>query len=294
MSNSEPFVLNIFVVDGDPDGLRLAELSNWNGKAVMFPRALYPNVRNRPEFEQTGVYLLLGPRSDGDGEALYIGEGDPVRPRFEEHYAKKDFWNRAVFFVAGRGQLNKAHVQYLEAQLVSRARAAKRLRLENGNTPLEPTLSESDRAVMDVFLSKMFGMLPVLAIQAFEQSVLPLTARDAQPLLICEGKGVKATGYDTPQGFIVKAGSTAAKIAAPSLKEHYPSICKLRADLIQSNVLTNAGDNNLTFVQDYTFSSPSTASDVVLACSSNGRTAWKDASGRTLKEIQESQTQIES
>jgi hypothetical protein len=37
-----------------------------------------------------------------------------------------------VFFVAGPGQLNKADVEYLEAQLVSRASAAKRMPLDNG------------------------------------------------------------------------------------------------------------------------------------------------------------------
>jgi hypothetical protein len=59
MSNQTPFSLRIFVADGDPDGLRLVERSNWIGKAVMFPRALFPQVRNRSEFQQTGVYLLL-------------------------------------------------------------------------------------------------------------------------------------------------------------------------------------------------------------------------------------------
>ena len=66
-----PFSLRIFVADGDPDGLRLVERSNWIGKALMFPRALYTKVRGRDEFKQTGVYLLLGPRTDGEGEMLY-------------------------------------------------------------------------------------------------------------------------------------------------------------------------------------------------------------------------------
>jgi hypothetical protein len=92
-----PFTLHIFVADGDPDGLRLVERSNWIGKAIMFPRALYHQVRSRCEFQQIGVYLLLGPRENGDGDKVYIGEGDPVRPRLEDHYAKKDFWTRAVF-----------------------------------------------------------------------------------------------------------------------------------------------------------------------------------------------------
>ncbi|HEX8523400.1 MAG TPA: GIY-YIG nuclease family protein [Tepidisphaeraceae bacterium] len=287
MINAVPFSLRIFVADGDPDGLRLVERSNWIGKAVMFPRALYTTVRNRSEFLQTGVYLLLGPRAQGDGESLYIGEGDPVRPRLENHYATGDFWNRAVFFVAGQGQLNKAHVQYLEAQLVTRAKAAKRMPLENGNIPAEPTLSEADRADMDVFLNNILGMLPVLGIHAFEQGNASISVASAT-LLTCQGRGVIATGYDTPQGFLVRSGSSAAASETPSLLEYAPSIVELRKDLLANGVLAISGEH-MVFTQDYTFSSPSYASSVVLGRNTNGRDSWKDATGRTLKEIQEFQ-----
>lgn len=289
MSTQHPFSLRIFVADGDPDGLRLVERSNWIGKGVMFPRALYPQVRNRPEFQQTGVYLLMGPSNDGDGEMIYIGEGDPVRPRLENHYANKDFWTQAVFFVAGAGQLNKAHVQYLEAQLVSRAKAAKRTPLDNGNSPTEPTLSEPDRADMDVFLHNMLGMLPVLAIHAFEQSSGTASPGVFAPL-ICQGKGAVARGNETPQGFVVFSGSFAARDEAPSLINHFPNVCRMRAELQKSGVLTSDGDR-LRFTQDHTFSSPSLASSVILAHSSNGRIDWKDATGKTLKELQIAQAE---
>lgn len=287
MSNQAPFTLRIFVANGDPDGLRLVERSNWIGKAVMFPRALFPEVRKREEFNQTGVYLLVGPRTDGDGDMLYIGEGDPVRPRLEAHYANKDFWTQAVFFVAGPGQLNKAHVQYLEAQLVSRAAAAKRMPLENGNRPQEPTLSEADRADMDVFLGNILGMLPVLGVHAFEQSQT-VPAKEETPFLTCQGRDITATGHDTPQGFIVKTGSFAAKEEVPSLNAHYPHVCAARADLLKNGVLVPEGDR-LRFTQDYTFNSPFLAASVVMGRSANGRVEWKDQKGRTLKEIQEAQ-----
>ncbi|MFA5167316.1 MAG: GIY-YIG nuclease family protein [Candidatus Omnitrophota bacterium] len=287
MNNQTPFEIRIFVVDGDPDGLRLVERTNWSGKALMFPRALYPQVRNRVEFKQPGVYLLLGPRTDGDGEMLYIGEGDPVRDRFEMHHANKDFWTRAVFFVAGPGQLNKAHVQFLEAQLVSIANAAKRMSLDNGNKPSEPTLSEADRAYMEGFLDNILGILPVLGIHAFEKSPL-IATRGEIPVLTCHGRGVTATGHDTPQGFVVQAGSFAAADPVESLQKHFPSTCELRADLLKNGVLI-LENNTLRFTQDYTFSSPSLASSVVLGRSSNGRTDWKDSAGRTLKEIQQAQ-----
>ncbi|MFZ2651262.1 MAG: GIY-YIG nuclease family protein [Burkholderiaceae bacterium] len=280
---SNPFSLRIFVADGDPDGLRVVERSNWIGKALIFPRALLPKVKQRDEMGQTGVYLLLGPRDEGEGEKLYIGEGDPIRPRLESHYAQKDFWTRAVCFVAAPGQLNKAHVQFLEANLVRLAKAAKRMPLDNGNAPTEPTLSEADRADMLVFLHNMLGMLPVLGVQAFEQAP-PATAA-AATLLTCKGKGVLATGYESSQGFVVKAGSHAVLDAVPSMQQHVRGMYELRQEVIGNGVLVRDGDG-YRFSQDYVFSSPSAAATVVQGRSSNGRLDWKDAKGRTLKELQ--------
>ena len=284
MSPLKPFSLRIFVADGDPDGLRLVERSNWVGKAIVFPRALLPKIKQRVELDQTGVYLLLGPRDDGEGEMLYIGEGDPVRPRLQSHYAQKDFWNRAVCFVAAPGQLNKAHVQFLEANLIRLAKNAKRLPLDNANQSAEPSLSEADLADMQVFLENMLGMLPVLGIHAFEQTA-PMAAVVAETMLTCKGKGVAATGYEATQGFVVKAGSLAVGESVPSMQQHVRGMYDLREELIGNDVLQREGDH-FRFAQDYVFSSPSTAAAVVLGRSANGRIEWKDGKGRTLKELQ--------
>ena len=45
-------------------------------------------MKQRDELGQTGVYLMLGPRDDGEGEKLYIGEGDPIRRLPIARYAK--------------------------------------------------------------------------------------------------------------------------------------------------------------------------------------------------------------
>jgi hypothetical protein len=84
-----PFSLRIFVADGDPDGLRIVDRTNCNDKALVFPRAAWaqPSVATRPELQQTGVYLLLGPREDGESERLYIGEGDPFKPCPASHHS---------------------------------------------------------------------------------------------------------------------------------------------------------------------------------------------------------------
>jgi hypothetical protein len=281
-----PFSLRIFVADGDPDGLRIVDKTNWIGKALVFPRALLPQVKTRPELAQTGVYLLLGPRPDGEGDMLYVGEGDPIRPRLESHYAQKDFWTRAIgFTTTTAGQLNKAHVQFLESRLITLARAAKRMPLDNANQPAEPSLSEADRADMEVFLGHMLGMLPVLGVHAFEQAP-KAPAVKAGPVLTCKGKGVQATGYEASQGFVVRAGSQAVADTVPSMAQHVRGFFDLRQELITNGVLAIQGAL-FQFTQDYTFSAPSTAAAVVLGRSANGRVEWRAADGRTLKEIQE-------
>ena len=300
-----PFSLRIFVADGDPDGLRIVERFNASARAVVFPRALLPQVKARPELQQTGVYLLLGPRPDGEGELLYVGEGDPILPRLQDHQSKKDFWTRAIGFVAVGGLLNKAHVQFLEARLIALARAAKRVPLDNGNFPGEPTLSEADRADMEVFLAHMLGMLPVLGVHAFEQGrhathpeaapslatsfvdVKSISAEQSKAVeLYCSGKASTARGSDTSQGFVVAAGSEVSATSGASLTGN---VKRLREELVAAGVILLGGDGVPRFAQDYVFSSPSTAAAVVLGRSANGRIEWKDAQGRTLKALQEAE-----
>ncbi|MEN9435840.1 MAG: hypothetical protein RIR09_495 [Pseudomonadota bacterium] len=159
--------------------------------------------------------------------------------------------------------------------------------LDNANQPAEPTLSEADRADMEVFLGHILGMLPVLGVHAFEQAPKAPAAK-AGTELICKGKGVQATGYEASQGFVVRAGSQAVVDSAPSMAQHVCGMYDLRQELISNGVLAMQGAL-YQFTQDYSFSSPSTAAAVVLGRSANGRVEWKAADGRTLKEIQEAE-----
>ena len=182
----------------------------------------------------------------------------------------------------GQG-LNKAHVQFLEANLIRLAKQAKRVLLDNANQPTEPTLSEPDRADMEVFLQHMLGMLPVLGVHAFEQP--PKAPALSAPELTCKGKGLVALGYESTQGFVVKAGSQAAAEFVPSMHKHLPSVVAWREELIALGVLAPA-NGHYAFMQDYVFKSPSAASDMLLGRSSNGRVEWKDEKGRSLKVLQ--------
>jgi len=275
------YSIRIFLPDGSPDGLRIVEKSNWTGAGLVCPRALLSGVKSRAEFGRTGVYVLSGPAAAGELPIVYIGEGDPVRPRLELHATKKDFWTAAVIFTSKDGTLNKAHVQYLEARLVELARDARRCELENGNAPQRPSLSEADEAEVETFLSEMLLCFPVIGLNVFERP--EGKSRDV-PELILKGKGIRANGYESGEGFVVVAGSQAVAKETPSIHAYMST---LRQNLLKNGVLIPDGDV-YRLAQDYVFSSPSTAAGVLFGSPANGRDDWRSTDGRSLKELQES------
>jgi len=187
----QPFSIHVFLPDGRPSGLRIVERPNWTGCGLVFPRPLLASIKHRPEFTLPAVYVLTGPSEESYLPMIYIGEGDPVRPRLESQYAKKDFWTNATFFVSKDASLNKAHIQHLEARLVELALACRRSRLDNQNNPQRPALSESEFANTESFLSHMLTVFPVVGIDAFESVPSPETETT---ILSLRARGVDASG----------------------------------------------------------------------------------------------------
>ena len=277
-----PTSIRIFLADGRADGFRVVEKLNWTGLGLVCAQSDYTRVRTREEWGRTGVYLLTGP-AEGDGlrERLYIGEGDDVRYRVDSHLRTKDFWTNVVAFTSRDDNLNKAHVRYLEARLLQLAAKADRVVLMNGTAPAVPRLSEADCADMEGYLDEMLVILPMLGIVAFKPVADPSTSTER---LLLVGKGAEAKGADDSEGFVVFSGSVARLSEVPSIHAY---LATLRARLVEDGVLVADGPG-LRFTKSYVFNSPSTAAGVVLGRSANGRIEWKDQTGATLKQRQES------
>jgi len=237
-------------------------------------------AKNRRELARTGVYVLVGPPEESGLSRVYVGEGDPIKPRLEQHAAKKDFWTSCIAFTSKDENLNKAHVQYIESRLITLAAQAKRCVLDNGNAPALPSLSDADGADAEGFLSEIMLCFPVLGLTVFTAAA-PI--QKSAKLLFISAKGIKAEGMETHDGFVVRTGSGAVKSEVPSCHAY---LKELRAALISNGVLkpTSAG---YAFAQDYVFPSPSTAAGVVQGRAANGRVDWKTKDGKTLKDLQE-------
>ncbi len=277
---NKPYSIRIFLPGGDPDGLRTIEKSNWSGSGLVFQRTLLNEARLRKELGRTGVYVLIGPSEESGLPRVYVGEGDPIRPRLEQHDSKRDFWTSCIAFTSKDENLNKAHVQFLESRSVALAKEAKRCVLENGNAPQLPSMSEADAADADGFLTEMMLCFPLLGVSVFSAGTVEPRAGNE---LFLKGRSAEARGVETPQGFIVRSGSLASATTVPSCHGY---VVELRGALLQNGVLTPA-DGGFRFTQDYPFSAPSTAAAVVLGRTSNGRVEWKTKDGKTLKELQE-------
>ncbi len=277
----QPATIKLFLVHGSPNGLRIAELSNWSGKAIAAPRTEISALIKREELSSPGFYLLTGVDPESGDRALYIGEAENVANRLKNH-ASKDFWNSATVFVSKDENLTKAHIRYLEGILIDKA-------LNNGSSVLMNAVSsgaklpESDAAEMNVFLEKCLQLLPVLGVPEFSEKIDQIS--ESKDLLYCKIKGLTASGKRTANGFIVFAGSQAVLEHRASAK-----VVRAKREMLMEKGSLEKSDNHLVFVKDVEFGSPSTAGSVVRGGSTNGLTSWKNSKGIQLKTIAESDT----
>jgi hypothetical protein len=270
--------LELFFIEGRPDGMLTATVFNWTGHILMTPRTRIVQALNRPEAAYTGVYLLLGEK---DGKPLaYIGESDNVRDRIKNHDAKKDWWEQAVLITTAANNLNKAHVRYLEARLVAKAKEVGKVALDNGTNPVAAGLGEAARADMEVFLDFLWMALPALRVDLFLQHAKPKgssisgTPSGESPVfeLVSKKYALHAKARLVDGEFVVLEGSTARStwVSTAQTKSGYAS---LREELEASGILVQQAGVSL-FTSSYAFSSPSAAAAVVQGRPANGRIEW--------------------
>ena len=286
--------LELFFVDGRPDGMLTAEVFNWTGHVLRIPRTNLADGLKRPHARQTGVYILLG--DDEDGPLAYIGEAEDMSARLRDHAKQKMWWEQAVLITTAGDALHKAHVKYLESRLVETALAAANTRLENGNAPVRSSLNEAATANMESFLATLHMVLPAIRVDLFQsgrrkvQSTVSMESdHDAKPEfeLKLPRRKLHARAKLIENELVVLAGSVVSPewVGDRKYDTHY---WKLHDELRDRGVIAVNGETG-TLVEDFAFSSPSAAAAVVAGRSSNGRRDWKLPDGRTYADWEEDQ-----
>ncbi len=273
--------LELFFIDGKPDGMLTAEVFGWTGHILVAPRTRLPEALKRKESSYTGVYILLG---DQNEESLaYIGEGESIAARIKSHDAKKDWWSRVILITSAANNLHKAHVQYLESRLVQQGNSAANTKLENGTSPFLPSLSEAAQANMEGFISQLLMVLPAIKVDLFTSNTKPEKESESDKLrdtketqvfeLTLKKEGIVATAILEDGEFIVQKGSLARAqyIGDRSEKSYY---WKHHDKLVEQGILIDQGKHKV-FTQSYVFSSTSAAGAVCNGRSTAGPIAWK-------------------
>lgn len=130
-----PQTIQIFLPDGSPRSIKIAEITNRVIKAVLIPRNQLENAAKRKEVSNVGLYFLFGESDETAKPLVYIGEAEDCLVRLKQHNREKEFWNHAVVMVSRIGTFTKAHVRYLEHLAVKIAKEVNRFKTENGTTP---------------------------------------------------------------------------------------------------------------------------------------------------------------
>lgn len=289
-----PRTIEIFLPDGEPKGLKVAHIRTRNLQATFIPRAELneSKVKGRESLHGVGIYILVGDADDHIKPKVYIGEAEVVFTRLIQHNGSKDFWTHAIAITSNSKHFTKTHVKFLEWLCHSKAAAANRCVLENGNIPSRPYVPESTEADLYEDFETLDLLVSTLSLAIFQPltktaitSNVPLPKSDSNEeiaIFSISGRGAQANGIYIQEGFLVFSGAVLAQELSPSLaRSNAPNT---REQMTKDGIIGEK-DGKLLLLEDHLFSSPSAAATIIVGTSLNGWICWKLPGGRTLDDI---------
>jgi len=270
--------LNLFFVDGSPQGMLTAKIPNWTGHVLRTPRESLTDALARNEAQYPGVYLLLGAEEDSGEAMLYVGESEDMAKRIRQHDGKRDWWDVAVLITTTDKSLHKGSIKYLESNLLKKAREIGKAKLENRQASDPSPLSKAEIDDMESFLDNLMVVLPAIRVDLFEEEgrVVHTDKEDKTPnqttFVIERKRGIKAEAKTRlGEAFILLKGS----LVRPEWTGKGESYGKRKhKQLVERGIIKVEGEK-ATMMESYEFRSPSMAADIVLGRNSNGRKEWK-------------------
>jgi hypothetical protein len=294
-------VVSLILLDGDPDGLRIARIQGHSIEAIAFNCQLFKQIlKSHPEkLARPGVYILYGEGNDQDAIA-YIGESDNVGARLGHYVStdvaqgKKTYWKDTIILTRNDGTLNKAHVRFVESKLISEAEKNPYWKLANdqlvnkGKPKVikQVKLSEEDEITMSSFIKEAHILIGTLGCSLLRLPPVVQPKEDQPevygPEFRFSGKGFDARAIQSKKTgqWIVQKGSVAKASETATLAV---GVKKLREQMKSKGQLIS-NDIGMVFQDDSQFSSPSTAASFVCGSPTNGYIAWRLSDGSTLKD----------
>ncbi len=278
-----PKTIQIFLPGGDPQGIRVAEITTRIVQVIEVPRSLLSEFLKMPESGQVALYFLIGESEDAEEHRVYVGQTGDLRARLTSHNKEKDFWQRALILISRTNSLTQTHSLFLEWRCLQAIRAAERFADQNGNGGCKPHTPPPMEADCHEIFDTGRTLLATLGYPLFDsvtKSTTETTEKDE--IFYCKASGCDGYGLYTPEGFVVLKGSSGRKGSLPSIAGTADE--RFRDKLIAAQVM-RVEDDKVIFEKDHLFNSPSMAAVSLLGGTANGWTVWKSKDGRTLNEL---------
>lgn len=267
--------LEIIYHNGQPDGIRSIRRHLSTMTTYVIPRPFLTEAKKLTGINRPGIYYLISENDDNKIAQIYIGQTRNGVSRLDDHNRSKDFWNKAIMFLADSKTFSLDMISGLEAYAISKALESKRYTVENSVNP-KYEIDEYDLPLIEEVYEEIKF---IMATQGYKMDNSKTTLNEAN-ILHTTRNGIKAFGVYDGEHFEVLEGSEIDM----SRKCHSD-----KQELQRQNALHNG---NISIVAgkyilkvSVSFTSPSSAAMFVLGGSTNGWVEWKDKDGKTLDEL---------
>ena len=267
--------LEIIYHNGQPDGIRSIRRHLSTMTTYVIPRPLLSEAKKLTGINRPGIYYLISETDDNKIAQIYVGQTRNGVSRLDDHNRSKDFWNKAIMFLADNKTFSLDMISGLEAFAIGKAIDSKRYKVENSVNP-KYEIDEYDLPLIEEVYEEIKF---IMATQGYKMENTKTTLNDAN-MLHTTRNGIQALGVYDGEKFEVLEGSEIDM----SRKCHSDNIEKQRRTAIQNGDIVLNGDKYILNVS-VPFTSPSSAAMFVLGGSTNGWVEWKNKDGKTLDEM---------
>lgn len=267
--------LEMMYHNGQPDGVRSIRRSLSTMTTYVIPRPLLSEAKSLSGMNRPGIYYLINEDDGNRIVQLYIGQTRNGIVRLDDHNRSKDFWNKAIMFLAESKTFTLDMISGLEKFAIMKAQESKRYKVENNIVP-KYEIDEYDLAAVEEIYDEIEF---IMATQGYKMNDAKKTSNEAD-ILHTTRNGIVAFGIYDGEKFEVLENSQ-VHIDKPVHLQRYN---RQRKELLSQQSIVNVeGKYILKVTLD--FKTPSGASDFVLGGSTNGWIEWKNKDGRTLDEL---------
>lgn len=263
--------LEIIFHNGEPDGIRIYMRHLSTIKAFVVPRPYLNEAKKLTGIDNPGVYFLINDET-GALTQIYIGQTRNGITRLDDHNVKKDFWNKAILFLADGEHFTLNIISGLEKYAIQRAIDANRYRVDNKAVP-KYRISEYDLPLVEEIYEEIEFIMATLGYR--------MNGTDVQNVFTTSRRGIVAYGVYTGERFEVQPNSE-IDFSHPVKLESYNA---QRQALLNDGTIVKQSDGKYYLTKIIGFKTPSGAADFVLGGSTNGWVEWKDKDGKTLDEL---------